>query len=49
MVEGFVETAVFWRPESQTVTNTLTAGLTFVISNTGNLLAEFDLSFTGAG
>jgi len=48
-VEGFVETAVFWQPESKTVTNTLTMALTFIVSNTGNLLTEFDLSFVGTG
>jgi uncharacterized membrane protein len=48
-VEGFVETAVFWEPASATVTNTLELGLTFIVSNTGNLLTEFDLSFAGTG
>ena len=49
VVDGFVETAVFWQPESKTVTNTLTMALTFVISNTGNLFTEFEISFVGAG
>ena len=41
--------AVAWRPESRTVTNTLTTALTFVITNTGNLLTTYELDFAGAG
>jgi PKD repeat protein len=48
-VAGFDEVAAEFRPESRTVTNTLSAGLTLVISNTGNVLAEYEVAFSGAG
>ena len=48
-VASFEAVAVAWLPESRTVTNTLTASLTFVISNTGNMLTEFMLDFSGVG
>lgn len=48
-VAGFEAASVTWLPESRTVTNTLTAGLTFVISNTGNVLTEYEVTFAGTG
>ncbi|MBX3060768.1 MAG: VCBS repeat-containing protein, partial [Anaerolineae bacterium] len=45
----FAEVAVAWQPTSRTVTGTLSTGLTFVISNTGNTLTEYQLDFAGAG
>ena len=48
-VASFEAVAVAWLPDSRTVTNTLTAGLTFVISNTGNARTEYVLDFSGAG
>ncbi|MFO7541034.1 MAG: PKD domain-containing protein [Chloroflexota bacterium] len=48
-VAGFEAVAVAWQPAGRTVTNTLTMALTFVISNTGNLLTAYELDFAGSG
>jgi hypothetical protein len=48
-VAGFEAVTVAWLPPSRTVTNTLTMGLTFIITNTGNLPTEVELEFAGAG
>jgi uncharacterized membrane protein len=45
----FEEVTVAWQPESRVVTDTLTAGLTFVISNTGNVVTEFQIELAGVG
>ncbi|MBK8932347.1 MAG: VCBS repeat-containing protein [Chloroflexi bacterium] len=42
-VTGFEGVAVQWEPASQTVTETLTAQFTLVITNTGNVSAGFDV------
>ncbi len=40
---------VAWQPASQTVTNTVTATFSLVITNTGNTLAPLTLTLGGAG
>ncbi|MBP6471172.1 MAG: VCBS repeat-containing protein [Chloroflexi bacterium] len=43
-VTGFEGVAVQWEPASQTVTETLTAQFTLVVTNTGNVSAGFDVA-----
>ena len=40
--------AVAWRPATQTVTDTLTANFTLLVTNTGNVSTRYDLSALAA-
>ena len=48
-VPSFEEVAVRWDPAGQIVSGTLSTDLRLIVSNTGNLITEYQLNFSGEG
>jgi hypothetical protein len=48
-VPGFEEVAVNWLPAGRAVSGTLSTDLLLIVNNTGNLMTDYQLSFSGEG